>query len=89
MKDKLPDKLINYSQLTLLLSFIGFTLCLLITYLWEQYFSLNQQILAHIFTIIFAAIFKVAVVLLMAASKEKAVNKFALNKEGLCYSPKF
>ncbi len=89
MTDKLSAKIINYSQLTMMISSIGFIACLLITYLWDQHFSINQQILAHILTIIFAAIFKITVVVLMATSKEKNTQKFALNKDELCYNPKF
>lgn len=66
----LVDKVIYYSRITLLLSAVLLVTCLLISYPFAEDFSLPVQIGAHILTIVFAGAFKVAVVALMAASKE-------------------
>jgi hypothetical protein len=72
---KLINKVTLVSKLTLLISFTGFVATLLMSYQYAEYFSLILQVMAHILTIVFAAIFKVAVVVLMAATKElHAVN---------------
>jgi len=67
---KLINKVTIVSKLTLLVSFTGFVATLLMSYQYAEYFSLILQVMAHILTIVFAAIFKVAVVVLMAATKE-------------------
>ncbi len=89
MKNNLFGKLMRLSQLTMMISLIGFIICLFITYLWDHQFSINQQVLAHILTIIFAAFFKVAVVVLMAVSKEQNAQNLEFKREALCYNPKF
>jgi hypothetical protein len=72
---KLINKVTLVSKLTLLISFAGFVATLLMSYQYAEYFSLMLQVMAHILTIVFAAIFKVAVVVLMAATKElRAAN---------------
>jgi hypothetical protein len=72
---KLINKVTLVSKLTLLISFAGFVATLLMSYQYAEYFSLILQVMAHILTIVFAAIFKVAVVVLMAATKElRAAN---------------
>jgi len=89
MKNDLFNKLMGYSQLVMAITFIGFIGCLLISYGWDDHFSINLQILAHILTIVFAGLFKIAVVVFMAAKKEQSIQSLALNTEALCYSPKF
>ncbi|GEK10321.1 hypothetical protein EAG18_14235 [Pseudoalteromonas sp. J010] len=54
--------LLKYSNIVILISFIAFLLSLQISYINAEHFSLNSQITAHISTIIFAAIIKVAYV---------------------------
>ena len=51
-------------------TFVGFIATILICYPYEQFFSIPVQIAAHIFTIIFAGLFKLACVLLMVGHKE-------------------
>ncbi len=92
MKNDLFNKLMAFSQLvmaTSFIGFIGFIVCLLISYLWDDHFSINLQILAHILTIAFAGLFKIAVVVFMAAKKEQSIQNLALNTEVLCCSRKF
>lgn len=73
------NKVIFYSKLLMTGSFLGFVACLLISYPYAQYFSIPLQVTAHIFTILFAAIFKVAVVSLMAAKKEQFLFSTTFN----------
>ena len=64
------NKVINYSRYVLMLSLIGFITCFLISYPYAEHFIIGVQVGAHILTIVFAGVFKVAVVALMAANKE-------------------
>jgi hypothetical protein len=77
------NKVIFYSKSLMAGSFLVFAGCLLISYPYAQYFSLPLQVSAHIFTIIFAAIFKVAVVSLMAAKKELLSCSAIINSIGI------
>jgi hypothetical protein len=67
---KIVNKVMSVSRYTLVISFTLLITCLLISYPYAEQFSLPAQISAHILTIVFAGTFKVAVVVLMAASKE-------------------
>lgn len=46
----------------MIVSFLVASVCLLVTFQFEQHFSIVTQIAAHISTIIFAALFKVGYV---------------------------
>ncbi len=82
------QKIIFYSQLVIIISFLGFIVSILVSYPYAVNFSISVQILAHILTIIFAGCFKVSVVALMAATKEKKTR--IDNEEGkLCFNLKF
>lgn len=71
-------------------SFVSFVVCLLISYPFAEQFSLLIQVLAHILTIVFAGLFKVAVVSLMAVSKEqRVVNSQNDSEVALCYNLKY
>jgi hypothetical protein len=88
--NQLINKVIKFSKLSLLITFTGFVTTLLVSYPYAEYFSLGIQVMAHILTIIFAAVFKIAVVLIMAASKEmRAINSLDYERTGLCCSPKY
>jgi hypothetical protein len=70
-------KVIQYSRYILALSFAAFIVCLLISYPYAEQFSIPMQVGSHILTIVFAGSFKVAVVALMAATKElKTLNVY-------------
>lgn len=69
--DSFIHRLISYSQLAMAVSLIGFVMSILVSYPYADNFSIPVQILAHISTIVFAGIFKVGVVALMASAKEK------------------
>jgi hypothetical protein len=64
------NKVIYVSRYLLWFSLLAVVACLLVSYPYAELFSIEVQVSAHIFTIIFAGSFKVAVVALMAASKE-------------------
>ncbi len=74
MHNKQYSNLIYFGQLMMLLSLVCFSACLLVTYHWDDHFSINEQIFAHILTIICAGIFKVAVVTVMAAKNEQSTR---------------
>jgi len=80
------NKVIFYSKVLMIITFIGFVACLLITYPYAEHFSITVQILGHILTIIFAGSFKVSVVSLMAAKKEidSFSSSFNLREEPCC-----
>lgn len=87
---KLINQVIQYSKISLYITFSGFVTALLVSYPYAEYFSLGMQVTAHILTIIFAAIFKVAVVLIMAATKElRTVTSLDYARIDLCCSPKY
>lgn len=75
------NKVIRYSRCVLAFSLIAFISCLLISYPYANNFSIPVQVSAHILTIVFAGSFKVAVVALMAATKE-------LNNQKICLGAK-
>lgn len=81
-------KIISYSKWIIALSFAGFIVSILVSYPYAASFSIPVQILAHISTIIFAGCFKVAVVALMAASKEQRVQ-INNREEQLCFNLKY
>lgn len=56
----------------IIMSFMGFIGCILISYPYALNFSISIQILAHILTIVFAGCFKISIIVLMATTKEKA-----------------
>lgn len=64
------NNVINFSRYALVISLLAFIGCILISYPYAEHFSMPVQIGGHILTIIFAGIFKVSVVALMAATKE-------------------
>lgn len=69
------NQIIHYGRYILVLSLIGFIICLLISYPYAESFTIPVQVSAHILTIILAGIFKLTVVALMAATKElKTLN---------------
>ena len=78
---KVINKVIHYSRCVLAFSLIAFISCILISYPYADSFSIPVQVGAHIFTIVFAGSFKVAVVALMAATKE-------LNNQKACLGAK-
>lgn len=83
------QKIIFHSKLVILMSFMGFIVSILVSYPYALNFSISTQILAHILTIIFAGCFKVSVVALMAATKEKSARIAKDNKgRELCFSIK-
>ena len=67
---QLIQRIILASKWAMSVTFVGFILCLLISYPYAEQFTMSVQISAHILTIVFAGIFKAAAVALMAASKE-------------------
>ena len=70
------------SRCVLAFSLITFISCLLISYSYADYFSLSIQVSAHILTLIFAGIFKVAVVAHMAAThKLNSLNVYLSAKD--------
>jgi len=88
--NKWINKVITVSKLTLIVSLTGFVITLLISYPYADHFSLSVQVMTHIMTIIFAAIIKVAIVVLMAATKELCeMTSLDDERTDLCYNPKF
>lgn len=92
------NKVIHYGRYILALSFVGFIISILISYPYAEHFIMPVQIGGHILTIVFAGIFKVSVVAIMAATKELKlqnthsnfdINNYSKAKENLCYSPKY
>lgn len=57
------QKLIILGNWTMLITLLITTICITITFGFEQYFTMPIQIAAHILTIIFAALFKVGYVI--------------------------
>lgn len=82
----LVNKVIFYSKILMFGTFVGFVVCLLVTYSYPEYFSITVQITGHILTIVFAGIFKVSLVSLMAAKKEVTflTSSFNLRTEPCC-----
>ena len=68
------NNVINFSRYALVISLLAFISCILISYPYAEHFSMPVQIGGHILTIIFAGVFKVSVVALMAATKELIPN---------------
>lgn len=86
----LVNKVIFYSKLLMIGTFVGFVACLLITYSFAEHFSITVQIVGHIFTIVFAGIFKVSLVALMAAKREVSSLSSSFNpRTEPCYNLKF
>jgi len=79
----LINKVIFYSKLLMAFTLCSFFVCLLITFPFASYFSIPLQVSAHIFTIICAAIFKVSVVSLMAANKERGAFYSTFNSNSI------
>lgn len=77
--NKTINKAIHYSRCVLVFSFSAFIICLLISYPYAENFSIPVQVSAHILTIVFAGSFKLAVVVLMAATKELKTLNACLN----------
>jgi hypothetical protein len=76
------NNVIYISRYALAFSFLAFTGCVLISYPFADSFSIPVQVGAHILTIVFAGSFKVAVVALMAATKElNSQNVFLGDKD--------
>ena len=69
-QQQIISKVIRYSRCVLGFSLIAFVCCLLISYPYADQFSILVQVSAHILTIVFAGCFKIAVIALMAATKE-------------------
>ncbi len=80
---QLIKKVIVYSKVFFMLSFIGLVATLMISYPYAEHFSIKLQVMAHILTIVFAGIFKVTVVALMAAKKEMRIYYSFNNAEVL------
>ncbi|MDC5851605.1 hypothetical protein OPW32_20660 [Vibrio europaeus] len=56
------NKLLNFSNVALLLTFIALIVSVLISYPYAYKFTLGEQIAAHISTIVIAALLKVSYV---------------------------
>lgn len=78
---RVVNKVIHYSRCILVISFAAFITCLLISYPYAESFSIPVQVAAHILTIVFAGSFKVAVVALMAATKELKSHNIYTNTQ--------
>lgn len=55
-------KLLTFSNVALVVTFLALVFSVLISYPYAEQFSLNQQIAAHISTIVIAALLKVSYV---------------------------
>lgn len=69
-KINLINSIIANSKIVIGISFVALIACILISYPYAEHFSMPVQIGAHISTILLAGVFKVAIVGLMAATKE-------------------
>ena len=69
-------RLKNMSNLALAVTLVGFVVSVLIAYPYAEYFQLSTQIASHIFTILLAAVFKVACIVRMIALQ--GINKIGV-----------